>query len=492
MNIIPEKKDGRILNYYCTFSRQGRISLTYPEWKGTDARDAITYDLLFNENDGILTTIAPEIRGDLLVVLDDGWDVPHGQKHDYENDAGFGSCIPNAGKFPELSHLEGKYRLKALVDKIESLGYAGVGLWVPSHHFNEDINKNYGERQTECIAIWEEVGKMLAYAGVKYLKVDWGYHGRDVIYRRNMNKGVKKFAPDVVMEHVIGIYRGPYDLPIEEIRDTDEYKNFMETGRKTIAISDVYRTYDTTEDFADVTTLMRLSELFDLKAETDTSLLGELNIEDSAVMAAALGMNMGLMRHVLTLGKGNEDEFITALKWQRIAPAFRLDSVENRHSDDFLTDDKHYEADPLVWWRKDKGADVVQSAPSVLSRNAPLAEVVPDADGNKPFVVSSLNPVTDAYTVAALPRIVDSEKKHFACDVCVKGAKMCGKLGVFGAFNSLVVEFDGDISGCRVISQNLLCGDAEDVTESVEIKGNVLKIPGKIICGNMAFEISAK
>ena len=308
MNLIPSKPFGRVFDYFCTFSTQGHISKTRPEWKGADARDAITYDILFSEKDGMLTAISEDIRGDLLVLLDDGWDVPFGQKHDYENDVDFGSCIPDAEKFKEYAHLEGKYRLKALVDDIVKLGYAGVGLWVPSHHFHEDLNKSYGERQNDCIPIWEEIGKMCAFADVKYLKVDWGYHGRDVIYRSNMNKAVKKYAPDVIMEHVIGVLGNPYDEPIEKLRDNNDYKVFMKTGVDTIKISDVYRTYDTVSDFADPTTLMRIAEMFDRNPETDKNLYGLFNIENSAVVSAALGMCTGLMRHVSKNGKDDENE----------------------------------------------------------------------------------------------------------------------------------------------------------------------------------------
>lgn len=480
MNMIPTKPFGRVFDYFCTFSSQGHISLTRPEWKGMDARDALTYDILFSEKDGLLTAVSEDVRGDLLVLLDDGWDVPLGQQHDYENDVAFGSCIPDAQKFPPYAHLEGKYRLKALVDDIVKLGYAGVGLWVPSHHFHEDLNKSYGERQNDCIPAWEEIGKMCAYADIKYLKVDWGYHGRDVIYRRNMNKAVKKYAPDVIMEHVIGVFDKPFDEPVEKLRDNESYKTFMNTGLDTIKISDVYRTYDTVTDFDDPTTLMRLAEMFVRKPETDKNLYGLFNIENSAVIAAALGMCTGLMRHVNMTGKDDENEYVKAVKWHRIAPAFRIDGSENFCGGEQLLDYKHYEPDDTRWWCHDE-ITVTQSAPSLLSRNAPLAEVAKDENGNMPFVVNSLNPVTDAYTVAAIPRLIDGIKTSYPCDVALKGAKLCGKLGVFGYYKTLAVEFDEELTGAKVYAQNLLCGAALDITDKVEICGNTLKISGEVV-----------
>lgn len=479
MNFIPNKPFGRVLDYFCTFSSQGHISKTRDEWKGMHTRDALTYDILFNEENGLLTAISTDIRGDLLVLLDDGWDVPIGQKHDYENDVEFGSMIPDAGKFPQYAHLSGKYRLKALIDDIKALGYAGVGLWVPSHHYHEDLSKHYGLRQKDALVVWEEIGKWCAFADVKYLKVDWGYHGRDIIYRRNMNMAVKKYAPCVVMEHVIGIFGKPYDEPINLLHKDSNYKAFMDVGKETIAISDVYRTYDTISDFADPTTLMRLAELFDLQPKTDTNMLGVFNIENSAVLSAAIGMSMGLMRHVLKDGKDDENEIIKAVKWHRMAPAFRIDGSENHYSEKFVTDTKYYPENQYSWWHKE-AVTVSQTAPSVISRNAPLGVVTPDENGNVPFLASSLNPVTDAFTVAVIPRLVDGVKTDYLCDVCVSGAMTVGKIGVFGRYKSLSIEFDEDIKG-RLYAQNLLSGDAVDITDRVTVSGKTLTLDGKVI-----------
>ena len=205
MNLIPHKKNSKILNYYCTFSRQGVISLTYPEWKGTDARDAITYDLLFNEKDGILTSISPEARGDLMVVLDDGWDVPYDAPTSPDISA-FGSVIPNAERFPSFPGTPAE-RLKGLNDKLIEKGWKGLGLWISPTLTGEDFHKDFSTHRELHEEYWKERALWCKYAGVHFWKVDWGAHGNAglegiVPYRKMMSDVAKKCFPELIIEHL--------------------------------------------------------------------------------------------------------------------------------------------------------------------------------------------------------------------------------------------------------------------------------------------------
>ena len=147
-----------IYNYYCTWTSQKtwNCSVTPDAITAQDMRDRLGSEFLFGEK-GVLNFHPECIRQDMLVVLDDGWDVANGVTHEKDSDnASFGSLIPDAGKFPEIAGLAPYERLKALSQKVKELGYAGLGLWVPSNYFGEDVSEDYEERLKKAGAFWEE------------------------------------------------------------------------------------------------------------------------------------------------------------------------------------------------------------------------------------------------------------------------------------------------------------------------------------------------
>ena len=87
--------------------------------------------------------------------------------------------------------------------------------------------------------------------------------------------------------------------------------------RKLLPYSDYFRTYDIQLPFEESATLNRVHCLL---ADNDDDMmcgsLGKVNIETCAYLAAALGFNLGIMRH------NRETE--AALRWQRIAPPFSV------------------------------------------------------------------------------------------------------------------------------------------------------------------------
>ena len=249
--------------------------------------------------------------------------------------------------------------------------------------------------------------------------------------------------------------------------------------QKIIAVSDVYRTYDVVRDFADITTLKRLSKLFEANVVTDKNLYGVINVEDSVIVAASLGMSMGIMRHYQD-GHTDTNDIIKALKWQRMAPAFRFDDCENNFGTSLLYDSKFYGDDYIAWWHN-KAETKEQNAPSVISRNAPFAVVYSQNADDVPFVLNSKNTVTGAYTVATLGRLKNDSVEIPLCDISVSGADADKPIGVFGSYLSLEIAFDSDVVDRRVMAQNLMSDEAVDVTEQVSIKGNKIRIDGNLI-----------
>ncbi len=503
MNLIPKAPQGTVYNYYCTFSDQ--LSWKNPE-KKTDGLEEVIFmrnrcsiDFFFGK-DGILTAIPEEARKDILALLDDGWDVP--MNTDHHGDEGcekFGSFFLYDEKYPELAHLSMEDRLKYISDKVKELGYAGLGLWIPANCFEEDRTWDRAKCFQEMERILTEKAKMCAYADIKYLKVDWGWHGRDVGFRQGMTNIFKKYCPDIIMEHVIGIFGPAYDCdPEEQVKKP--YLDFLDIGRQTLMIGDAYRTYDVTAEFNYCTTLMRIAKLMNPEFRTAPEYAGIINVEDNPVIAAALGMAFGSMSNV---DKPLFNDSLKAARFQRLAPAFRLDEGQHRKegdghfspafglgdgqnlfSKDLFYDWYHYHKDPTVW--PYIGDEVLhQYAPTKLSRNAPLAEVIPDEKGEAPFVLTSVNPITGAFAVATVARCMDDGFYFPQADVRADGALADKPVGVFGHFRSLSLHFDRPITGMKVYAQDLAKDEAIDITDRVTIGGGKYMLPDAVIEGNV-------
>ena len=117
-------------------------------------------------------------------------------------------------------------------------------------------------------------------------------------------------------------------------------------------------------------------------------------------------------------------------------------------------------------------------APEAISRRCEL----PRAEGDViPFLAASKNPLTGAYSIAALDRTTGGKTLGY---FPARGSAHVGEpfdIGVFGRYESLTLEFDRDISGKRVLIQDLFSDNAEDVTAGVQRVSGRLVIPGEII-----------
>lgn len=474
MNLIPKEPNCLTYNYYCTFSSQGVWGVDKKIASIVEIRNRINSEFLFGK-DGVLEAHDEIIRKDILVLLDDGWDVPPGIEHTEKNCGLFGSMIVDGEKFPEFAELNPYDRLKSLSEKIKSMGYAGLALWIPANHYGEEYGEAREKYMKDAEAFWTERAKMCAYADVKYLKVDWGYHGRDVEYRKIITDKMREFSPNTMIEHVIGIFDQPYD-PSLEVQKGEAFLKFMELAKDTVKISDFYRTYDVLEELSEATTLMRIAKLIDIKAEADEEYKGIINVEDNPIIAAALGMTMGIMRHK---NKPRYDDVVNSLIWQRIAPPFRFEPNDFKYSGELICDSYKFNANPNEWpYLGDEAIE--QYAPAVMSANAPLAEVCCDEEYT-PFVLNSRNKITDAYTVAVLEINKNNEKYIPLADISVCGASANAPVGFFGKVKTLAVNFDTGIEGARVYLQHMTEEEARNITDCAKIKGNTLIVSGEIL-----------
>lgn len=476
MNLIPEKISDTG-NYYCTWDSQcTTMYLRNPDADSIPCRDAMCEEYLFGEN-GVLNSFNG-VREDLIVVLDDGWDVPYGTT----DSRLFGSLEADPERFPSLKNLPPRERLKALSEKIISLGYRGLGLWVPTQmpylaDGKEILRTLDDERQH-----WEERASWCHDAGILYWKADWGKYRNNPEYCIMMNECVRRFAPGLKLEHG---FMG-YPLLESETRDhklEDWQKDYL---KKVLPVDDFLRTYDVVHELKYASTVARASACLEAAAEIKGS-CAVLNIEDTALIGAALGCSIGVMRHdseklgtYVPLPPRLVSESVCALRWQRIAPPFAANIGELYVSQERMKDVWHCPDRAKNLWPNVPEGDYYVTAPSAASRNMPLPQVI--ANGDKPYVLCSVHPENGALCVAVTPRSINGEI-HVTplADIKVKGKSASAPIGIFGRFNSLTVEFDDPVENSGVYAQNLLSDTAQDITALVSLSGNTLTVDGALM-----------
>lgn len=474
-NLIPEKP--RLTgNYFCTWDSQCDHMYTFKDRPaGLSARDAMNEAFLFGEN-GLLNSFQG-VREDLIVVLDDGWDVPYGAK----DLRVFGSLQADPERFPSLSGLSPAGRLRALSDRVRALGYRGLGLWVPTQSPSFVDGRVITRKPEEERLYWEERAKWCHDGGVLYLKADWGAHQGDSDYCAMMTACMRKYAPGLLIEHGF-VGRPLFESEKAGPAISEETEIYLE---KALSVSDYFRTYDVCHELKYASTIDRAAICLQAAQRAGTDAV--LNIEDTAIIGAALGCSVGVMRHDLekkrkyvTLPPRPVSETAAVLRWQRIAPPFAAGKGSLQLSGERLKDVWHCPARKPGLWPDVPEGDYFVTAPSAIARNMPLPEVF--AEGEKPYVLCSVHPDTGALCVAATPRTfpagVDRTPR---ADVRVKGVSPEKPVGVFGDYTSLTVDFEESAEGCRVYAQNLLHDSAEDVTDSVLLAGCRLTLPGALI-----------
>lgn len=453
-------------NYWCTWAAQNymyghNLSALDPRVLEGDsgsnlAHSAMRDQVLFGDA-GWAKSFYAQVRGDLFLLLDDGWQV-----------GGTSTFVLDPAKFPRFagSPLD---RLAQLNQAVEAAGWRGAALWCRNTPGGD------ADRRLEILS---------QSAGIRYWKVDMGDTQFNLVRLRDQTH-----AP-LTFEHVHG------EMPVNGEWSVDGRFEKQRWGSPRIEIlkhTDVYRTYDVTSILSLPTTLDRVAQML-MAAQGHSEVHGLLNVEDEVYVAAVLGCTMGIMRHPLTgmrpgkdvdlffngprQAKRRMDEVVRAVRWQRIAPPFSPGYGSIEISGEVLTDSWTFERGQ-TWQREIIGQTVRQGAPARLARGIALPEVT--AQGEKPFLYAARFP-NGAVAIGAQERTHDGNAWIMpACDVSLFVSDAPGPFGVFGSFGSLTLIFDRLLRRKQIMAQDLAGDEAIDITNRVSLRGDRLHIPGEVI-----------
>lgn len=470
MNFIPDHA-APCYDYLCTWNIQDQLArqLQWSDAGASGQRDALNDAMLFDSD--AYHPLNKTCRSGLMLVVDDGWDVPKGTANLPGTPNVYGRCDPDTEKFPNYGDTPAQ-RLKTLSRKVLDKGYCGLGLWISPQISGEDANQP--EMLERARAYWTERARWCAEAGIRYWKIDWGIHGHSVPYRTMLTEVLKQYAPDVIVEHAVSL------PPFTELGNPPWRK---QQTAEMLPISDVVRLYDVMEPLVSSSMLMRadeaLSAASDYTANYDVA--GILNGEDCASICAALGFAIGIMMEN-PADSGSE----ACIRWHRIAPPFSIWNGAYRTSEEILTDAFYFEEDAASWV-KTSGKTMHESAPAVMARNCDLPQV--ETDGIRPFICASRHPETGACCIAAIKRTVNQQVNRPApADVTFRIGNADSLCGVFGCFQSLTLEYDESIADRRVFAQDLMEDEAHEITELCRLADHRLTIPGDVLtaCGRRA------
>ena len=491
MKLIPDSTDKITANYWCTWCSQSKFLDELPADYRADLntrtqkmRARLNEDFLFDDEKGLLTAYDfCGCRGDLIALLDDGWDVTPTAKT-----CEFGSLILNKAHFPSFA-VEGDpaQSLKNLNDRIRALGYRGLGLWIAAQCPKEtdempEADMEYARKY------WIERAKWCHYAGVKYWKIDWGARCGDVAFRKMLTEICHTCAPGLIVEHAW--VRWPMDPTAEErLWNTDWQYCMANLLPHVLDCADTFRTYDVIGEFHFVSTLGRMADALlsptihpDLKGN---DVMGIMNVEHLEYIAAGLGAAQGIMFHQGYRDRVNStaldfelifDGAMRVVRWNRIAAPFSIFKSENHLSKEILCDQAELDQSDWPWFKGLKKA----YAPASMSRNCALPQASPVTEGGDiPFVCASKYP-EGPLAIATLPRTLSNAhiSKPVRADVTIDGVDPDQPVGIFGLYNSLKIVFTEDISARKVYAQDLLADEAEDCTGAVTIHGNTLILSG--------------
>lgn len=456
-SFIPEKA-GKCYDYFCTWQSQAD-GMKKKHGDVRDIRNTINSDFLFSE-DGILRNYFKGNRESMIVVLDDGWDVPYdASNYDFTDYSVFGSFELNEDRFPQFTG-EPKERLKKLCDCIKDMGYGGTGIWVCANAVGEKEGSYLSK--TEMQEYWKVRTEWCDYAGIEYWKVDWGIYEHDAAFRKMLTETVHQYAPNVKIEH---------SVPQEPWHFLSGNEERMQEYESVLPVSDYFRTYDVLEKVETAVTLYRITEC--VKAlENANARECILNVEDELEIAAALGCGAGIMRHPKWAPE-RDKKIKAVLNWHKIAPPFPLGATPIQMSEKKLTDTYSFENLPEGHWlykvANGKTAEVV--CPAIIARNIELPAVF--AEGDAPYVVCSMNPYSGAYAIGFLARTFGgTEKQELLCNAEIKLDDVKTPIGVFGRFARLTIRFEENIRDASLYMQKLDTEETFDITFCINDAGD--------------------
>lgn len=489
LNLVPTRT-GKAQNYWCTWSTQnvawmeGRDRVEPREMEGAEgaakARACLDEDRLLGKH-GWARRFFQRARGDLYLVLDDGWDTPpSGSMVEH-----LSSMILHPGRFPSFQEGSTGQRLRALNEAVKASGWRGIGIWLPAQ---ESATYMDAHPDMEPEDFWRERFAWSAEARIEYWKVDWGMFSLNHDFRRMLTRRGKEMHTGLVIEHSVGT--GMFNNPGGRV-DQRWLKDVVEQS----TYSDIIRLYDISLQLAIPTMLDRVQAV--LKAAP--SIPGHdclLNVEDEVYMGAALGCTFGVMRHPqvgeprFSVPDGMRDndrrlvEVDRAVNWQRIAPPFPVGVGKTLASDALLVDTYTFK-EGETWDRGVVGKKVEQAAPAIVARNmASLPVVKKMPDGDSPFIVASLNP-NGSFSIASLGRVSDEtgfRTPRVAVEVTLDD--IVAPIGIFGKFKEITItcsEPSRDFRACTIWVQDLADTEAMNATDMVFVEKNSICVVGSLI-----------
>lgn len=481
----PFPSVARSPNYWCTWNAQGGTKVENfksGKIKSPDCahRDNLNEAIVFGK-DGWATTLFPEYRRDLFFVLDDGWDVACGIDTKKYGQYCYGSCFPDPERFPSFKGTAGE-RLRELTRRLKALGWRGAGLWISPQCTGEIEWQKYPVERVK--AYWRDRMAEIAEGGIGYLKVDWGAHQHDVWFRQYLTDLKNEMCPDCVIEHAVNhcSWNGCGEVNADQNRrptpdcprfiGNPEYEPVREESIGIMRKCDTFRIYDLMGYNA--STLDRTAFFLDCAERAGFGTV--INVEHFADIGAALGCALGIMPAPNFSKKADWAPTERALKWQRLAPAFRS-SPENRtvYSEETLSDfiEPGYEVRGL-------GRKFRQDAPAAIARGLPLPAVTADEKGEKPYVIAARHP-NGCISAAALARHAP-DRGFFTprCDIVLEVEFGERPLAFFGICRTLTVRCP--TAGRRVFAQDLASdGPAEDVTDACTFANGRLTLDGRML-----------
>jgi hypothetical protein len=402
--------------------------------------------------------IYPQIRKDLIFVMDDSWDIP--QNENFSNNKFIGLVELDSSRFPTFKG-DATERLAKLVKAVKAAGWKGAGGWISAQEAS--VNRESVE------TYWKK--RMLAAnkANFTYWKVDWGKRDHDEQWRKMLTLMARRYAPNLIIEHAM----------VERF----------------IGFSDVYRTYDVENIIAQPVTIQRIANL--LNYDSEQSAKSIINCEDEPYIAAGLGCAVGIMRHPFKGNLPNNtidfvfppvgrniklriDEVVRAVRWHRLAAPFKVGSKN------FFIDSTKLQDNWIVGFRDTytsaKAGDTLRvTAPARVSRGLP-GPVVGESSGIRPFVLSSLYP-NGAIAIATIGRGLGREYITKRVDVIQKIPSLDKPIGIFGDYQSLTLILPKNISHkYRIFYAQDLAGNTPiNISKKVILKGNKLILSGQTI-----------
>lgn len=452
-SLVPETRS-TAPDYFCTWNVQGFAS----SYRGTAQADAMTESNLFGKGptQGWVDFYS-EIRGDLLFLLDDAWDIPlTGDKK-----ATRGSLELDHQRFPSFQGNPAE-RLSRLASDIRARGWRGTGLWIC-------CSRDRAGKDMDDTVYWSERLRWCQEAGISYWKVDWGNYEKNPMWRWRLTQLARKVAPGVMIENALAWW--------------------------TVEHGDVFRTYDVEIGSSLGVTIKRIASCL-ARQRPDESLKGLINCEDEVYLGAGLGCAYGVMRHPLVgnLPSGRQDfcfpptirdvkrrldEVVRAVRWHRLAQPFgvgdkvTIDPVN-------LHDSWHLEKNES-WIKQDGGIDLKSEAPARIARGGlPLPVVTMPADQEPPYVLCSRYP-EGAIAVTTAQRLKGRTCTIPLAKITLDVGDLSGPVGVFGEYDELTLLTTNALEGKRILAQDLAGTTPVDITSEVNVQGGRMTIPGAVI-----------